>query len=202
MRPIPVDTRKGEQHKPEYLAINPNAKVPASSTATRRCSTAMRSCSISPRRPANSCPRHAQGAWRTAFVADVRRFRRRSLCRPVGAFRSYAPEKIPYAINRYAFEAQRHFGILDARLAKQKYMLGEVYTIVDMAVWGWARALPIVLGESRLGEIPEFEAACRRDQRPAGGPAGRALKDKHKFKTEMDDVARKAMFPHMSEKVA
>jgi len=40
-------------------------------------------------------------------------------------FRHYAPDKLPYAINRYAFEAQRHFGILDARLAKQKYMLGD-----------------------------------------------------------------------------
>ncbi len=62
-------------------------------------------------------------------------------------FRNYAPEKIPYAINRYAFEAQRHAGILDARLAKQKYMLGDTYTIVDMNVWGWARMLPNVLGE-------------------------------------------------------
>ena len=63
-------------------------------------------------------------------------------------FRMYAPEKNEYAINRYAFEAQRHFGILDARLAKQKYMLGDTYTIVDMAVWGWARGMPIVLGEA------------------------------------------------------
>ena len=62
-------------------------------------------------------------------------------------FRMYAPEKNEYAINRYAFEAQRHFGILDARLAKQKYMLGDTYTIVDMAVWGWARGMPIVLGD-------------------------------------------------------
>jgi glutathione S-transferase len=47
-------------------------------------------------------------------------------------FRNFAPDRIEYAINRYAFEAQRHFGILDARLAKQKYMLGDTYTIVDM----------------------------------------------------------------------
>ncbi len=46
-------------------------------------------------------------------------------------FKVYAPDKIEYAIKRYAFETQRHFGILDARLAKQKYMLGDTYTIVD-----------------------------------------------------------------------
>ena len=64
-------------------------------------------------------------------------------------FRVYAPEKISYATNRYAFEAQRHAGILDARLARQKYMLGDTYTIVDMNVWGWARLVPTVLGASR-----------------------------------------------------
>ena len=47
-----------------------------------------------------------------------------------------------------SFEAQRRAGILDARLAKQKYMLGDTYTIVDMNVWGWARLIPTVLGDS------------------------------------------------------
>ena len=56
-------------------------------------------------------------------------------------FRNYAPEKLPYAINRYAFEAKRHFGILDNHLAKRRYMLGDIYTIVDMDVWGWARLI-------------------------------------------------------------
>src|SRR4029078_10508391 len=39
-------------------------------------------------------------------------------------FKNYAPEKLPYAINRYVFEGQRHAGILDARLGQQKYMIG------------------------------------------------------------------------------
>ena len=50
-------------------------------------------------------------------------------------------------------------------------MLGDTYTIVDMAVWGWARGMPIVLGEAAWAN--EFETACRRDQRAAGGAAGR-----------------------------
>ena len=117
-------------------------------------------------------------------------------------FRNYAPEKIPYAINRYMYEAQRHFGILDARLAKQKYMLGDTYTIVDMAVWGWARLIPNVARRGILGQVSEPEAAGRRDQRPPGGGARHAIKDKHKFKTEFDDEARKAMFRHQVEQVA
>ena len=50
---IPVDTRKGEQHKPDYLAINPNAKVPTIIDGDVTVSTPMRSCFTSARRPAN-----------------------------------------------------------------------------------------------------------------------------------------------------
>jgi hypothetical protein len=72
-------------------------------------------------------------------------------------FRVYAPEKISYATNRYVFEAQRHAGILDARLAKQKYMLGDTYTIVDMNVWGWARLIPTVLGDGAWEKFPNLK---------------------------------------------
>jgi GSH-dependent disulfide-bond oxidoreductase len=117
-------------------------------------------------------------------------------------FRTYAPEKLPYAINRYAFEAQRHFRILNERLAKRKYMLGDAYTIVDMAVWGWARLAPNVLGEDAWAKFPNLKRLV--DEISARPAAQRAvgLKDKHKFKTEMDEVAVAAMFPHMKEKVA
>jgi GST-like protein len=115
-------------------------------------------------------------------------------------FRVYAPEKIEYAINRYAFETQRHFRILDDHLAKRKYMLGDAYTIVDMDVWGWARLMP--LGESAWPKFPNLKRLV--DEIGARPAAQRAvtLKDRHKFKTEMDDEARKAMFPHLTEKVA
>ena len=82
-------------------------------------------------------------------------------------------------------------------------MVGDTYTIVDMNVWGWARMMPIVLGEECLGEIPEPQASGRRDPaRPGRRAMAAALKDKHKFKTEIDDEARKAMFRHLNEKVA
>ena len=117
-------------------------------------------------------------------------------------FRNYAPEKLPYAINRYAFEAQRHFGILNDRLAKRKYMLGDVYTIVDMAVWGWARLAPNVLGEDAWAKFSNLKRLVDEiSARPAAQRAA-ALKEKHQFKTEMDEVAVAAMFPHMQQKVA
>jgi GST-like protein len=100
------------------------------------------------------------------------------------------------------YEAQRHFGILDARLAKQSYMLDDTYTIVDMAVWGWARLMPTVLGETAWAKFPNLKRLV--DQISVRPAAQRAvgLRDKHKFKTEMDDEARRAMFRHLTEKVA
>ena len=117
-------------------------------------------------------------------------------------FRNYAPEKLPYAVNRYVFEARRHFGILDERLAKRHYMLGDAYTIVDMDVWGWARLIPNVMGE---GAWDKFKHLKRLVDEISARPAAQravALKDRHKFKTEMDSEALNAMFPHLKEKVA
>jgi GST-like protein len=115
-------------------------------------------------------------------------------------FKIYAPEKNEYAINRYAFETQRHFSILDARLAKQKYMIGDTYTIVDMDVWGWARLMP--LGEPAWSKFPNLKRFVDEINARPAVPRALTLKDKHKFKAEMDDEARKAMFRHMTEKVA
>jgi GST-like protein len=117
-------------------------------------------------------------------------------------FKNYAPEKLPYAINRYVFEGNRHAGILDERLGKQKYMLGDAYTIVDMNVWGWARMLPNVVGEGAWDKYKNIKRLVDEiNARPAAKVAG-ALKDRHKFKTEMDAESLKAMFPHLSQQVA
>jgi GST-like protein len=117
-------------------------------------------------------------------------------------FRNYAPEKLPYAINRYVFEAQRHAAILDQRLARQKYMVGDNYTIVDMNVWGWARLMPNVLGDGGFDKLKNLKRLVDEvTARPAAQKA-LTLKDRHKFKTEMDQEALQAMFPHLQEKVA
>ena len=110
-------------------------------------------------------------------------------------FKNYAPEKIAYATERYEFEALRHWGIVDARLARSKYLVGDTYTVVDMALWGWARLLPNILGEhaAKLGNVKRLVDEI--SARPAAQKAI-ALKDRHAFKTEMDDEAKRAMFPH------
>jgi GST-like protein len=201
--PIPVDTRKGEQHKPDYLAINPNAKVPAivDGEATVFDSNAIllylaeKTGKFLP--PKGDKARGELLSWLMFVASGVGPFVGQSV-----HFRQYAPEKIPYALNRYAYEAQRHFGLLDARLAKQRYTLGDTYTIVDMAVWGWARLVPNALGEEAWAKFPNLKRLVDEiSARPAAARANE-LRTKHKFKTEFDEEARRAMFRHMSEKVA
>jgi GST-like protein len=199
---IPVDTRKGEQHKPEYRAINPNAKVPSivdgdavvfDSNAILLYLAEKTGKFLPPNTP------KARGellSWLMFIASGVGPYAGQSV-----HFRVYAPEKLPYAINRYVFEAQRHFGIIDERLAARKYMLGDVYTIVDMDIWGWARLLPNVLGEGAWDKLKNLKRLVDEiNARPAAQRAV-ALKDKHKFKTEMDDEARAAMFGHLKVKM-
>jgi GST-like protein len=117
-------------------------------------------------------------------------------------FKHFAPEKVDYAHTRYQYEAQRHAGILNDRLAGRKYMIGDSYSIVDMDVWGWARMVPFVLGDNALGKLPNLKRLVDEvGARPAAAKAI-ALKDRFKFKAEMDDAARATMFKHLATKVA
>ena len=200
---IPVDTRKGDQHKPEFLAINPNAKVPAivdGDTVVFDSSAILIYLAEKTGKFLPAKTDKARGellSWMFFVASGVGPYSGQSV-----HFRVYAPEKIEYAINRYAFEAQRHFGIINDRLAKNKYMLGDTYTVVDMNVWGWARLIPNVVGEKGWEKFPNLKRLTDEiSARPAAARAV-ALKDKHKFKTEMDQEALYAMFPHLKEKVA
>lgn len=110
-------------------------------------------------------------------------------------FKHSVPAGRDYAVHRYRYEAQRHYDILDTRLGTQRYMLGDTYTIVDMAVWGWARVVPFILGENAWAKMPHLKRLFDEiSARPAAVRAN-ALKERHAFKTEMDDEARRNMFP-------
>ena len=74
-------------------------------------------------------------------------------------------------------------------------MLGDVYTIVDMAVWGWARAVPFVLGAEAWSSLPHVKRLLDEINARPTAQRAEALKTRHAFKAEMDDAARQAMFP-------
>lgn len=194
--PVPVDTRKGEQFTPEYLAINPNAKAPS---LTDGDVTIFDSNAIllylgektGQFMPADTPENRGQLlSWLMFIATGIGPYSGQSV-----HFQRYAPEKLPYAINRYRFEAQRHYRILDDRLADREYLMGGSYTIIDMAAWGWARMLPVVLDDDAWGGLPNLKRLVDDiSARPAAVKA-LALKDHHAFKTEQDEESNRNMFP-------
>lgn len=191
-----VDTHKGEQHDPAYLAINPNAKTPAlvDGDATVFDSNAILlylAEKTGKFLPANTLAARARmHSWLMFLATGVA-----PLSGQLAHFKFFAPEPIPYALNRYDFEAWRHWNIIDAQLAKHRYMLGDEYTLVDMAVWGWARAVPFILDANAWEKLPRVKRWLDEiSARPAAQRA-EGLKDRQAYKTEFDADALRALFP-------
>jgi GST-like protein len=194
---IPIDTRKGEQFE-AYLAVNPNAKVPAivDGEATVFDSNAIllylaekTGKFLPPRDPAL---RAELLSWLMFVASGVGPYSGQAV-----HFRHFAPP-LAYAHNRYQYEAERHYAILDARLARRRYLVGDTYSIVDMAAWGWARLIPFVLGETAWAQFPNLQRLVDEiSARPAAQRAV-ALKDKFAFKSVMDEEARAHMFKHLA----
>ena len=151
-----IDISEGEQFGSGFVEINPNSKIPA-----------MIDCSG--KRPvrvfeSGSILLHLANKF-NAFIPDQPEERTECLnwlfwqmgSAPYlgggfGHFYSYAPEKIEYAIDRFAMEVKRQLDVLDKQLANKPYLCGEEYTIADIANWPWYGAL--VLG--KLYDAAEF----------------------------------------------
>ena len=200
---VPVDTRRGQQHEAAFRKINPNGKTPAIEDTDGPGGKTIRVFDSNAIllylgektgkfMPANTL--RARGellSWLMFVASGVGPFSGQAV-----HFSRFAPEPKEYAVTRYVFEAKRHYGIADARLAQHKFMLGDSYTIVDMALWGWARLVPFVLGDDALGRLPNLKRLLDTiDARPAAARA-LALKDRHSFKAEFDDEAKRYMFRH------
>ena len=195
--PVPLDTRKGEQHLPAYTAINPNAKCPAlvDGDATLFDSNAIllylaeKTGQFLP--PNTLAARGDMLSWLMFIASGIGPYSGQCV-----HFRHFAPEPKAYALNRYDFEAWRHWRLIDERLATRSFMLGDAYTLVDIALWGWARMVPFVLGSQEAwAQLPHLKRWLDTvNQRPAAQRA-EALKQRHAFKADMDDAARQALFP-------
>ncbi len=145
-RALPVDIGKGDQFQPDFLKISPNNKIPAI---------------VDPDGPdGEPMSLFESGAILLYLASKTGRFlpqRTRAkyevlqwLMFQMGGvgpmlgqahhFRMYAPEKIPYAIDRYTNEARRLYGVMNRQLAKSTYIAGAEYSIADIAIFPWLRS--------------------------------------------------------------
>ncbi len=160
-RPVLVDIGKGEQFRPEFLAVSPNNRIPA----------------IVDHEPADGgapLSLFESGAILLYLAEKTGRFIPRDL-RPRaqvlqwlfwqvgglgpmagqnGHFTRYAPEKVPYAIERYTKETNRLYGVLDRQLAHSEYIAGD-YSIADMACYPWI--VPHEAHGQRLEDFPQLK---------------------------------------------
>ncbi|MBP7565324.1 MAG: glutathione S-transferase N-terminal domain-containing protein [Burkholderiaceae bacterium] len=196
-RAHPVDIGRGEQFAPDFLAISPNNKIPAlvdpegpggqpislfesGAILTYLAGKTGRFL------PADDAGRYEALQWLMFQMGGVG-----PMLGQVHHFRLYAPEKIPYAIERYTNEARRLYGVIDRRLASSPFITGAEYGIADIAVFPWLRNWAnqgIV-----LTEYPHLAAWFEQvAERPAVQRGVKVLADLRKPIT--DDKSREVLF--------
>jgi GSH-dependent disulfide-bond oxidoreductase len=206
---VPVDTSKGEQHKAEFRAINPNGKVPAivdTDGPGGKETRVFDSTAIllylgdkTGRLIGSAADRPELLSWLMFMATGIGPFSGQAV-----HFQHAAPEKLAYAINRYRREVERHYEILDTHLRGREFIVGKDITIADISAWGWLERAPRVLpGDApALAAFPEIDRWYRGiDARPAVARA-RAVGKEHVFKKEVDDETRRALFPSNYPKIA
>ncbi len=192
---VPVDTRKGEQHDPEFLKINPNAKLPAIVDGDTRVFDSNAIMLYLAEKTGRFMPadkhRGDMLSWLMFIATGLGPYSGQAV-----HFKHFAPEKLSYAIDRYQFEAERHYGILNDHLSANQYMVGGEYSFVDMTLWGWVRAAPFVVGEEVWEKFPNVKRLKDEISARSAAIRAEAIKEQHTFKSEMDEEARGHMFPH------
>jgi GST-like protein len=199
-RLVPVNIGKGEQFKPEFLAISPNNKIPAIVDHAPADGSAALSLFESgaillylAEKIGRFIPRDIHGRtevlqwlfWQMGGLGPM--------AGQIGHFNVFAPEKVPYAIERYSKETSRLYGVLDRQLADREFIAGE-FSIADIACYPWI--VPHKGHGQNLADFPHLErwfatmAARPATQRTYEGVADPyAPKDK-----PMSDEERKVLF--------
>jgi GSH-dependent disulfide-bond oxidoreductase len=206
---VPVDTSKGEQHRAEFRAINPNGKVPAivdTEGPGGKEARVFDSTAIllylgekTGRLMGSPADKPELLSWLLFIATGIGPFSGQAV-----HFQHAAPEKLTYAINRYRREVERHYEVLDTHLKAREFVVGNDFTIADISAWGWLERAPRVLpGETApLAAFPNIDRWYRAiDARP-GVARARAIGKDHAFKKEIDDETRRALFPSNYPKVA
>ena len=143
---IPVDIGAGDQFKPEFLAISPNNKIPAIIDPDGPDGTPMSLFE------SGAILLYLAGKTGRFLPADTRgkynvlqwlMFQMGGVGPMLGQahhFRIYAPEKIPYAIERYTNETRRLYRVMNDQVARTRYIAGDEYSIADIAIFPWLRS--------------------------------------------------------------
>jgi GSH-dependent disulfide-bond oxidoreductase len=171
-RALPINIGAGDQFKPEFLKISPNNKIPAITDPQGpdgKPISLFESGAILVYLAAKTGKFMPKSDRAKYEVLEWLMFQMGSVGPMLGQahhFRMYAPEKIPYAIDRYSNEAKRIYGVIDRRLAQSAWLAGAQYTIADIATFPWLRSWQnqgIV-----LSEYPHLEAWFNKmAERPA-----------------------------------
>jgi GST-like protein len=195
----PVNIGRGEQFRPEFLAISPNNRMPAivdhdppgggAPVSVFESGACLIYLADKTGRflPTDLRGRTAALQWLMWQMGGLG-----PMAGQNGHFRLYAPQKIDYAIERYADEVNRLYGVLDLQLQRTgAFVAGADYGIADMAIFPWVRTWRAQ--QVALDEFAHVKAWYERlMQRPAvrrGIDAGKALRA-----NALDDEARKALF--------
>jgi GST-like protein len=194
---IPVNISAGDQFKPEFLEISPNNKMPAivdpdgsdgQPIALFESGAILLYLADKTGRfiPSNPRDRYTVVQWLMFQMGGVG-----PMLGQAHHFRQYAPEQIPYAIDRYTNEATRLYRLLDKQLGQVEYVAGD-YSIADMAIFPWI--LPYERQGQNLADYPNlkrwFDAI---NERPAV-QRGLALLREQRVNPNMDEKAREILF--------
>jgi GST-like protein len=195
---VPVEIGKGEQFEPAFLAINPNHRIPAIvdtegpggrfalfESGAILIYLAEKAGKLI---PAGAAERYTCLQWLMFQMGGVG-----PMFGQYNHFGVYAPEKIPYAIDRYLNESNRLLRVLDKRLTETAYLAGHDFTIADIATFPWIRSMvrrEILSLEATPGVARWYEAV---GQRP-GVARGMALMEEQQKPLPMSEETRNLLF--------
>ena len=194
---IPIDIMAGEQFQPDFLAVSPNNKIPAIvdpdgpdgqpislfESGAILLYLAEKTGRFLPQNPRD---RYLATQWLMFQMGGVG-----PMLGQAHHFRQYAPEPIPYAIERYTNEASRLYGVLDKRLEVAEYLAGE-YSIADMATFPW-----IVSHERQgqdLNDYPHLKRWYEAIDAREAVQRGRSVLKDQQVRKEMTEEERANLF--------
>jgi GST-like protein len=195
----PVSLSKGEQFAPAFLAISPNNKIPAivdhapagggapisvfESGAILQY-LAEKTGQLLPADPRRRIEVLQWLYWQVAGLGPM--------AGQIGHFNVYAPEKVPYAIDRYTREVARLYGVLDRRLAGREFIAGE-YSIADVACYPWI--VPHEAHGQTLADFPHLERWFMAiAARPATLRTYEGVENAYAPKHQLSDEERQVLF--------